>query len=274
MGLHSTKDSQLQSAIHTIISHYDLTSKSKKYSNLTPANSQRITKSVLGNKLKKASLLELVGKKDYYTQKVHKLLNESIQGPSRDSSIDSTEPGSSGDLSTRTSRTNTIQSDTRQGTLDPKYITNRYLAEKYIRTVVLTDQSKVNGLKELIEKHHQYQKKMKQQREIIIEKFNFEKNQLLSKRQSGLSKLNSTNELIDGKKLENLTALLNDELNKFNDLMIFELKKLSQDSENLLYNYQIPFFCINEHYKYPDLNDDKVYVLDLLGDLLDRKSTT
>lgn len=232
---------QLQVTIPTIIQIYQLTSKSKNLKNLKLQNTHKIIKSINNNENGKRKLNELINKKDYYNYKIYKTLNDAIP---KDEEY---EPQESSPMMN----------------IDSKYINNKYLAEKYVKQYILNNESKVYEIKKIIDEQMTYQIKAKQEREFIIEKF-----QKLKKNLSGdkveLTKLNNVNSNINSNKLIKLQKDFEEELDKFDKLIYFNCKRQSYNCENLLTLLKIPFFIIDENYKYPDLNNDKAFMLDFL----------
>lgn len=124
---------QLTSAVHNTISNYQLTSRSKRYRRLKPKNERAIVDGLV--KKDRAKLfMELIHKRDYYTNKIHEMLN------------------SAGEQ------------------LDPSLIDDDADAEHYIAKVFMSSPEKVEQVRSLIGKHIQSQHEWAAQLEGIEKK--------------------------------------------------------------------------------------------------------
>lgn len=123
----------IESAVKNTISNYQATSKLKLFRRLRPQNSKKITNSIIkdGNA---DHLMDLIKKRDYYTGKIHELLN------------------SAGEES------------------DPKLIASRSEAEHYICKRILKDRHKVASIRSLMEKHKRFQEGYRVEQEQIMKK--------------------------------------------------------------------------------------------------------
>lgn len=238
-------DEKIKHAIHNCIKTYDLTSKSKKFSKLTFRNEGKIIKSI--NAKEKDKFYDLLSKRDYYTTKLYKLLNDSITSEVTENETEITH--------------NRIINGP-----DPKFMTNRYLARKYVESQILPDDYKRQAIKSLILKHFAFQRSSKESREEIIKKF--EESVKMMKPNAKLSKLASTNAHIKDHAINNKKIDLDNELNSLNDKIVFSQKNYSKEACESLQDLKVPFFCTDEEYKYPQLDGDRKYVLDLLVELL------
>ncbi|CCE86330.1 Piso0_004813 [Millerozyma farinosa CBS 7064] len=209
-------DEKLKAAIHNAIWIYEQSSKSKKYQRIAIGNESKITKSVL--KYNRKNFIDLLSKRDYYSSKINKLLNEAVT----DSDI---VPDHKKDA---------------QGTkLEPKYIANRFHASRYLETIILNDSSKKERIRALITKHFDLQSHLKELRENIIAKYK------------------STND-------PKTKSILKEELNKWEEKAIYNLKNYAIETNEVMTDLKVPFFYIDPDYSYPDLDSDKIYLLDLM----------
>lgn len=209
-------DEKLKAAIHNAIWIYEQSSKSKKYQRITIGNENKITKSVL--KYNRKNFIDLLSKRDYYSSKINKLLNEAIT----DSDI---VPNHNKDV---------------QGIkLEPRYIANRFHAMRYLETVILNDSSKKERIRALITKHFDLQSHLKELRENTLAKYKL------------------TND-------PKTKSILKEELNKWEEKAIYNLKNYSIETNEVMTDLKVPFFYIDPDYVYPDLDSDKIYLLNLM----------
>ncbi|GEQ71677.1 hypothetical protein JCM33374_g5363 [Metschnikowia sp. JCM 33374] len=125
---------QVNSAVSHTIANYQLTSKSKSLRRLSPKNSEKISRVILEQKQDK-HLMELIKKRDYYTRKIHELLNESGEE------------------------------------LNPQLIEDEAEAEHYIRKILLKDHDKVHQIKSLIQKHKHFQEASAREQDELLRKY-------------------------------------------------------------------------------------------------------
>lgn len=241
-------DDKIKFAVHNCIKTYELTSKSKRFSKLTFENESKITKSI--NLNHKEKFLDILSKRDHYIGKLNKLLNDSIADEEDHS--------------------NKGQNRLVEGP-DPKYITNRHHAKQYILNNILSDTSKLQIIEQLISKHFLLQDNYKESRESILKGHHDSIKNLQPN--TKLSKLSNINTQIKDHSINNKRVELTNELDALDDMIIFNSKQYNIETYETLQSLKIPFFFIDEMYKYPQLEDDKVYMLDLLVDLLSEKKS-
>ncbi|CAG87259.2 DEHA2D14102p [Debaryomyces hansenii CBS767] len=239
-------DDKIKFAVHNCIKTYELTSKSKRFSRLTFEHESKIAKSI--NLNHKEKFLDILSKRDHYIGKLNKLLNDSI--------TDEADHSSKG------------QNRLVAGP-DPRYITNRHHAKQYIINNVLPNTNKSQIIEQLISKHSKLQDNYKESRESILKghKDSIKNLQPNTK----LSKLSNINAQIKDHSINNKRVELTNELDALDDMIIFNSKQYSIETYETLQSLKIPYFFIDEMYKYPQLDDDRVYMLDLLVDLLTEK---
>ena len=148
---------------------------------------------------------------------------------------------------------------------DPLYITNRYHAIQYVEKIIINDDIKVRAIRELIIKHKSFQEDFKKQRDEIIEQYNESKRQIYQNK--GPQILSSINE----SKIARLREATETDLRSLDERMAYKMKKLSNENHELLRGFKVPFFYIDESYKYPDLKQDQEFMLDLLRDSIELK---
>ncbi|OBA22941.1 hypothetical protein METBIDRAFT_9285 [Metschnikowia bicuspidata var. bicuspidata NRRL YB-4993] len=129
---------QVRSAVNHVISNYQLTSKSKLFQRLSSKNVDLISKGVMENKQDK-HLMELIKKRDYYTRKIHELLNDSGEEK------------------------------------NPRLIVDEAEAGHYIRKRLLKDVTRSEQIKSLIRKHRQFQVSATEEQDKIIQKYRVRK---------------------------------------------------------------------------------------------------
>lgn len=209
-------DEKLKTAIHNAIWVYEQSSKSKKYQRITARNESKITKSIL--KYNRKLFSDLLSKRDYYSSKIYKLLNDAI----KDSDI-----------------VPDTREDVQSIKFEPKYIANRFHAMRYLETIILNDSTKKDRIRALITKHLNLQSHLKELRENIIAK----------------------HKVSNDPKTKNI---LKEELNKWEEKAIYNLKNYSTETNEVMTDLKVPFFYIDPDYVYPDLDSDKIYLLNLM----------
>lgn len=238
----------LQSVVPQLVLNYQLTSKSRKLTKLTNQNVNKIIKSINQEDSKKKYLLELIGKKDHYIQKINKFLHDNA--PNDDEYIPED-----------------VSQDSK---LDPKYISNRYLAQKYIRQNVLNNKAKYQILKDTINKHYKFQKTMKEDREQMIQKFTERKKSLFKNGSTGLQKLVELDNTIMNNKLEKMQKDFDKELAKYDEYVYYKMKNLVNESSSSMIQLNIPFFCISSDYEYPSLDKDKEFIVEYINGIVSK----
>lgn len=241
-------DDRIKSAIHNCIKTYELTSKSKRFSKITFENEAKIIESI--NKNHKEKFMDTLSKRDYYAGKINKLLNDSI-----------TDDDSSN-----------MKLKNQANGPDPRYITNRYHAKQYVINSIMSNEVKVKKIKDVIGKHFALQDDYKISRDTILKKHDDSIKNL--KPNTSLSKLSSTNAQIKNHTVNSKNAQLNHEIEILNDKIIFNSKQYVIETHEILQSMKIPFFYIDEVYKYPQLDEDKKFMLDLLVELIAGKTAT
>lgn len=113
--------------------------------------------------------------------------------------------------------------------LDSQFITNKYLAEKYLREYIIHSEEKRSIIKEMILRHKTYQQEMQTKRQAIT----------------------------DTQALKVLDREIWDACETYETQAILQFQ-----------NLKLPFFTLNEHYHYQQLNDDKKWLLQKLNELL------
>lgn len=148
---------------------------------------------------------------------------------------------------------------------DPLYITNRYHAVQYVEKIIVNDDMKVRAIRELIIKHKSFQEDFKKQRDEYIEQYNERKRQVyLNKGPQILSSVIES-------RIARLREATETHLRSLDERMAFKMKQLSYENYELLRGLKVPFFYIDESYKYPDLKQDQEFMLDLLRDTIELK---
>lgn len=241
-------DDKIKFAIHNCIRTYELTSKSKRFSKLTFENESKITKSI---ELKhKEKFLDILSKRDHYVGKLNKLLNDSVPDEV--------------DNKRKDQARNVVIGP------DPKHITNRYHAKQYIVNNILPNKNKMQIIEQLILKHFELQNRYKESREKILKDYQDSVRNLHPN--TKLSKLTNLNEQIKDHSVKNERIKLNNELEALDDKIIFNSKQYSIETFETLQSLKVPYFYIDEMFKYPQLDDDRIYVLDLLVKLRNKDS--
>ncbi|CAK7895784.1 hypothetical protein CAAN1_05S05226 [[Candida] anglica] len=115
--------------------------------------------------------------------------------------------------------------------LDSRFISNRYHAEKYIQNLDDTSREK---LRQVVRKHYMFQRHYENKRKAMIKDPSFNDAEL-------------------DKKLDELTLEI---ANK--------QQALHQESIKLLEELKIPFFVLEKGWEYPELDTDKIYILQYL----------
>ncbi|CUM47592.1 uncharacterized protein AC631_05171 [Debaryomyces fabryi] len=241
-------DDKIKFAVHNCIKTYELTSKSKRFSKLTFENESKITKSIESKH--KEKVLDILSKRDHYIGKLNKLLNDSIPDEVDHNKKDQVRAVVEGP--------------------DPKYITNRYHAKQYIVNNILPNKNKLQTIEQLIFKHFKLQDSYKESRETILKDHQDSIKNL--RPNTKLSKLSNLNEQIKDHSVNNEKIKLNNELEALDDKIIFNSKQYSIETFETLQSLKVPYFYIDELFKYPQLADDRIYVLDLLVKLITKDS--
>lgn len=86
-----------------------------------------------------------------------------------------------------------------------------------------------------------------------------------------LAKLSSVNSHIENARSTVKEEALAIELNKIDEELYEKSKDYSAETIKLLSHLRIPFFCLNDNLKYPELQNDMEYILDLLLDFLSKR---
>lgn len=246
----TSKDyAHLQDLVPQLVLDYQITSKSRKLSKLTPQNTDKIIKSVNRDVSKKKHFFDLVAKKEHYLLKIYRFLHDTA--PNDDEYVP--------DEASHDSK------------LDPKYISNRFLGEKYIRQNVLQNKSRYERLKEIMSKHHEFQTRMKTEREQLLQKYENEKRSESKNSSVKLQKLNGMNSDIMNSKLEKMENDFQEELRKFDEYVYYKMKNLATESNALLTRLNIPFFSISTDYEYPSLHKDKEFIVNYINNALDKE---
>jgi hypothetical protein len=221
----------------------------QKYPKLTRAAQPQLLKLINKNDGLKSKFLELVAKRDHYTKKLLILLSDLLP----------TEPELvSGQLLAYNGP-------------DPKYITNRYHALEYVRLRIVPNKPKFNRIKTLIQSQLACQESWKSQRMAITTKYEAELEKLNSDKDKealrGQVKLQGFNTRIIDEKIKTLTKEYHEKLQKFDESILFKCVQLSQESIDVLFDMNVPFFVINDNFKYPDLHQDQVFMLQKLQEM-------
>lgn len=173
---------QVKSAVHHVISNYQLTSKSRLLHRLRDANVDRISKVILERKHDK-HLFELLKKRDYYTKKIHELLSDS------------------GEQS------------------DPRLIIDEAEAEHYIRSQLLKDSKRRHEIKALIRKHKNFQESAANEQSQLFHRFRGKKSPINGLKKLG--SVNVANEAkADAEKKSEMTKFYTKLLQKQNDFCL------------------------------------------------------
>ena len=238
------EDVNLRKAIQDCLKTYQLISKSKKYSNLALCNEASIFSSVILNN--REACHDLLSKKNYYTHKFYKLLNDSISPE---------------------------QSKVTQGSsydgMEPELIANRYHARQYVTHCVMSDSHRRQRIQTVIDKHMALQKEHVDKKEEVAR--TFETRQKERQPTVALAKLSSVNSHIENARSTENEEALAIELNKIDEELYEKSKDYSAETIKLLSHLRIPFFCLNDKLKYPELQNDMEYILDLLLDFLSKR---
>lgn len=238
------EDVSLRKAIQDCLKTYQLISKSKKYSNLAYCNEESIFNSVILNNREVCH--DLLSKKTYYTHKLYKLLNDSISAEQSKATQDNLYDG-----------------------LEPELIANRHHARQYITHCVMSDNHRRQRLQNLIDKHFRLQKEYVDKKEQVVRSFETKLKE--AQPPVALAKLSSENSHIENARSIQNEEVLAVELNKIEEELYDKSKDYSTETIKLLNQLKIPFFCINNNLKYPELQNDMEYLLELLVDLLGKK---
>ncbi|KAK6462037.1 hypothetical protein DFJ63DRAFT_313187 [Scheffersomyces coipomensis] len=233
-----------------------------KFPRLIKRNQSHIIKLINENK-NHVKFVGLLNNRDYFDKKAQQYLNDLEGGDVNGNNYDERPPSSS-------SSSSSSANSSREPTLiDPRFITNRYHAEQYIKNNILSNANKTNKLKQLMNDHFNLSDQWVKDRELISEKYNHDINNL----QSDIESLNNEDETrklattklqILEQKLQDLETSKLDELNKFDESVSFKSKKLSYESSSLLKELNLPFFNIAQVYKYPTLVKDQEYLIQFL----------
>jgi len=221
----------------------------QKYPKLTRSAQPRLLKLINGNDALKSKFLELVAKRDHYTKKLLILLSDLL--PSEHESLSGQLPAYNGP--------------------DPKYITNRYHAMEYVKLRLVPNKPKFNRIKSVIQSQLTTQESWKNQRmditanyEAELEKLNSSKDKEASR---GQVKLQGFNTRIIDEKIKTLTKEYHEKLQKFDESILFKCTQLSQESIDVLFDMNVPFFVISDNFKYPDLQKDQLFMLQKLQEM-------
>lgn len=246
----SSKDyAHLQDLVPQLVLDYQITSKSRKLSKVAPQNTDKIIKSINRDVSKKKHFFDLVSKKDHCLLKVYRFIQETA--PNDDEYVP--------EVASHDSK------------LDPRYISNRFLGEKYIRQDVLHNESKRKSLKEIVNKHYDFQTRMKIEREQLLQKFENGKRSETNNASIKLRKLSGVNSDIMNNKLEKMDSDFQEELRKFDEYVYYKMKNLSKESSTLLIRLNIPFFSISTDYEYPRLQKDKEFIVNYINNVMNKE---
>ncbi|RLV84869.1 hypothetical protein JA9_000437 [Meyerozyma sp. JA9] len=185
---------------------------------------------------------QLVSKKDYYESKLFTWLQQNVKLDQGKASPNK-----------------------RPNLPDPLYITNRYHAVQHVNMVIVNDDMKIRAIRELIIKHKNFQEDFKKQRDELIEQYNERKRQI--QQNKGPQILSGVNE----SKVAKLREATESNLRSLDERMAYKMKQLSYENYELLRGLKVPFFYIDDGYKYPDLKQDQEFMLDLLRDTIELK---
>lgn len=221
---------RIQDAIHRCIL-YNERVLNFKYPKLTDTNEQLIVGTIVKDHHEKFS--ELISKKDYYDTALFSWIQEIVKHQAKKTIPDLP---------------------------DPSYIANRYHATSYVKQIILKDDMKVRAIRELIFKHKAFEDDFMKQREAIINHFNEKKSSILHK--EGPEVLINVKE----SQISRLRQETETNLRRLEDKMAFKMKSLGHENCELLFGLKVPFFNIDNRFKYPDLKQDQEFMLDFLRD--------
>ncbi|SGZ54310.1 CIC11C00000001021 [Sungouiella intermedia] len=214
----------VSSAVHRTINNYQLTSQSKLLKRLNQKNEARIVAN-LHKRHQDRHLMELIQKRDYYTNKIHELLNGAGEQPNPALIVDD-------------------------------YEADYYLAKRFVKVPENVDQ-----VRAIIAKHKQFQDEMAEEHTRILREY-----ELKGLKLNGLAKLKAHNASSEAKR-ENGRNLALDGLYQ---RIATRQRKLSEESEAMLRELKVPFFCIDESISMDveSLLKNKKYVLNTLYKLV------
>lgn len=140
---------------------------------------------------------------------------------------------------------------------DPKLIEDDFEAEYYLARRFSKDPDNVNQVKAIIAKHKQFQQDMAKEHEHILSEFNAKQSKT-----NGLAKLKAMNASQEASRLQaKEVALRNLYLKAAN-----RQSELARESEAMLRELKVPFFCMDESISIDDVqhSKNKAHMIDSL----------
>lgn len=220
---------------HLIKDVQTLKSTQKKYPTLTKENEAKLVRLLLeGHQLQKKVFLKTYQQRKKNTDQLCLVMNDVLKGVKRDYEE--------------------MESET--GSLSSRYISHRYLADKYIRETVMTDNDLRKRVVALMRNQQKFQQEYEGSRKLLIEG-------IMGDGTLGvkLSKLINHNKQANEAKLKAI-------IDQFDAEFYVKCKSLAQETSQTLAKLGIPFFNIHSEYRYPALELDKAYMLNYLMHVL------
>ena len=250
-------DQRIAYTIHQVIKSHE--GRPTKHATLNPHNERRIIQKVASSIRLRDELLDTVNKRDYYVKKLNRLLEKVIESE-----------GASSISEASTSKSKLSK-------LDPQFITDRANAKAYVERV-LENPSTATRLKEEMTYHYKLQEEWKSEREEIVEKFRLleqvEIQQVLKKLEGyHPSKANKIKEEMMLEALAKWQADLDAELLTYDEKVMFSAQLVASKNTTTLEGLKIPFFCIDKEHETLDLKEDKVYILEIIQEIIKRLET-
>ncbi|KAG2736183.1 hypothetical protein G9P44_000273 [Scheffersomyces stipitis] len=155
---------------------------------------------------------------------------------------------------------------------DPRYIANRYHAEKYVRSRILTSPTKYSKIEAILKEHMKYQKTSEGERSKLIQDYQVQIGDLNKILNDGTtSKFQNEKHQMAQMKRTRLEKEMDEKLRKFDQRILFECKMLIIKSKDAFKELNVPFFNTSETYLYPRIDDDRAYIIQLMADEILRK---
>lgn len=209
----------------------------KKYPSLTKHNEAKLVKLLLeGRLLQKNAFLKTYQQRKKNTDQLFVIMNDVLKGIEREYNTDQESTNDQGHTSA----------------LNSQYISQRYLADKYIRETIMTNEDSRHRIISVIRNQLKFQKEYEESRRRLIEGATGEGP--LGVR---LSKLANHNKLINETKLKGI-------IDQFDAEFYDKCTSMAQETCQTLTKLGIPFFSIHKEYQYPTLDQDKAYIMSYL----------
>lgn len=234
----------VEHTIHAVIKNNNR----QKYPKLVRQNQAALVQRITNDPKLGLKYKELYNNREYYTKKLALFLEELVDE---------------------------VPNDDYQGPEDALTIANRYHALEYCRHRLSALRRKL--IREKMLSHWDLQQTWHSQRQQVCDDGQREIAELEERLSNcGLGSLCGKMKLA-GFRDQQLTLKrkqLKDKLDRFDEDVLAQCTKLADANAEFLRESRIPFFCLQPAYAYPDLDDDKAWMIQQLQQLLSDPPTT